>query len=556
MHFPLNPKHWKQYRDVALLLVKHGRSDLVKMTGLRRVMPRDWLPESAPLPAQAISLADDLEKMGPTFIKMGQLLSTRTDLLPAAYIDALARLQDKVEPFPVGEVERIIADELGVRLSKAFARFDPVPLAAASLGQVHRASLRDGLEVVVKVQRPGIEEKIIDDLDALREVAQFLDHSTGIGRKYEFTATTDELRRCLLDELDYREEARNLLRLADDLRSFRRLVIPRPFDDFTSRRVLTMEFIKGKKITGMSPLRRMEIDAYGLADELFGSYLSQIFVAGFFHADPHPGNVFLTDDNRVALLDLGMTSRVNPELQDRLLQLLLAIGEGRSSAAARLAFIIGQPRPGVDEGQFLRRVADWVSRHRDARIGKMNVGRTILEIKRIAGDCQVSVPPELSMIGKALLNLDQIGTALAPEFNPNESVRRYASKIAWSRLVGSISAGGVYSGALGFKELVQHLPGRLRTIVDRLSRNEIEFKIDAIDERLLIEGFQKVANRIAVGLILASLIVGAALLMRIPTSFTLFGYPGLAMIFFLLAAGGGIALVIDVFLHDRRRRKR
>jgi ubiquinone biosynthesis protein len=553
MHLHLNARHWEQYRNIALLLMRHGRSDLVKKAGLDDVLNQS-VAEPVPL-AEAKSLAEDLEKMGPTYVKLGQLLSTRPDLLPAGYLEALARLQDRVEPFGFSEVEAIVTSELGVRLSKAFHEFDPIPLAAASLGQVHRARMRDGREVVVKVQRPDIREKIIKDLSALMEVAEFLDYNTELGRKYEFSRTVEELRHSLINELDYREEARSLSLLEKNLREFDRIIIPLPVADYTTARVLTMEHIKGKKITAISPLRHLEIDGYTLADQIFGAYLKQILVDGFFHADPHPGNVFLTQDDHIALIDLGMVGRVTPRIQSRLLQFILAVGHGRADAAARIAFQMGEPREGVQEVEFIRKVSDLVGRHQQAVLGEINVGRTILEIKRMAGACRISVPAEMTMIGKALLNLDQIGHTLAPNFDPNASIRRYASRITRRRLTASISPGTLFSSLLEMKEVVEQLPSRLNTILDRLAKNEIEFKVDAIDERRLLEGLQKIANRIAVGLILAALIVGAAMLMDVPSAFRLFGYPGLAIIFFLIGAGGGIFLILDMIINDTKARR-
>src|ERR687885_1896947 len=252
-------EHLKRYKDVAMLLVKYGRSDLVKDSGLESaLMEEDVARDESDHSAQ--DLADDLERLGPTFVKLGQLLSTRADLLPPAYLEALARLQDDVEPFSFAEVEKIIESELCVRISKAFSRFESKPVASASLGQVHRAALRDGREVVVKVQRPDIRQQMIEDFDALEEVAGFLDARTEIGRRYEFTPMVEELRKSVLRELDYREEAGNLVTFADNLSTFETIVVPRPVEDYTTSRVLTMDFVAGKKITDLSPLGLMEID--------------------------------------------------------------------------------------------------------------------------------------------------------------------------------------------------------------------------------------------------------------------------------------------------------
>lgn len=269
----LKPERLRRYKDVAMLLIKYGRSDLISPAGLENsILPEEIATETGTI-APAEELAKDLEKLGPTFIKLGQLLSTRADLLPGPYLDALTRLQDRIEPFPYEEVERIVSGELGVRISKAFTEFDPVPLAAASLAQVHRAWMRDGRAVVVKVQRPGIRELIVGDLDALGEISHFLDLHTELGKRYEFENMLVQLRKSLLRELDFTIEANNLHTISENLIDFDQIVIPEPVDDYTTTRVLTMEYIAGKKITALNPLRLLEIDGASLADELFSAYL-------------------------------------------------------------------------------------------------------------------------------------------------------------------------------------------------------------------------------------------------------------------------------------------
>ncbi len=301
MALSLKPERIKRYKDVVALLIKYGRSDLVQQANLD-IAPSERERALAPTAEpKAEELAADLEKLGPTFIKLGQLLSTRGDLLPEPYLEALARLQDNVEPFSPAEVEQIVESELGGRISKLFAEFERDRTAAASLAQVHRARMRDGRAVVVKVQRPGVREIIVEDLEALEEIAEFIDAHTEIGKRYEFSNMLEDLRASLLRELDFKREANNLTRLRTSLREFEHIVIPEPIDDFTTSRVLTMEYIPGKKITALSPLRLMELDGPALSEEIFRAYLKQILVEGFFHADPHPGNVFVTDDNRLAL---------------------------------------------------------------------------------------------------------------------------------------------------------------------------------------------------------------------------------------------------------------
>jgi predicted unusual protein kinase regulating ubiquinone biosynthesis (AarF/ABC1/UbiB family) len=557
MGISLKPQHLKRYKDIALLLMKYGRSDLVKNAGLDSVLKdEDPAHAEAEAPPEAKALADDLEKMGPTFIKLGQLLSTRPDLLPMPYLEALTRLQDKVEPFPYEEVEAIVSSELGVRISKAFSEFDPDPIAAASLGQVHRARMRDGRLVAVKIQRPNIREQVVEDLEALNDVAEFLDSYTGMGKHYEFQKMLEEFRRSLMRELDYRQEALNLTRMSDILKEFDGIVVPLPVDDYTTSRVLTMDYIKGKKITSLTPLARMEIDGTRLAEQLFRAYLKQILVDGFFHADPHPGNVFVTDDGRIAMLDLGMVARIAPSLQEKLLQLLLAVAEGRSEEAANFAIRIGERTEQFDEAEFRRRVADLVGQQQGRDAEQLEIGKIMLEVTRVSGECAIRVPPELTMLGKTLLNLDQVGWTLDPAFDPNAAIRRNAVEIMQQRMAKSVTPASIFGSLMDMKDFVETMPRRINKILDRVANNDIQVKVDAIDEKRLMEGLQKIANRITMGLVLAALIIGAAMLMSVPTDFRIFGYPGLAMIFFLIATGGALVLMINILFYDERAKKK
>jgi ubiquinone biosynthesis protein len=553
MALSLKTDHLARYKDIVLLLVKYGRSDLVKHAGLA-----DAVSESealTPVGEQALpeQLAADLERLGPTYVKLGQLLSTRADLLPPAFLEALTRLQDKVEPFPFADVEAIVTAELGVKISKAFVEFEKTPVAAASLGQVHRAVLRTGRPVAVKVQRPGIQERILKDLEVLEEIAQTADEHTETGRKFGFTGMLREFRKTLLRELDYRQEFRNLETLAQNLADFDRIVIPAPVEDYTTSRVLTMEYVRGQKVTSLHPVVQLDLDGEVLAEQLFRAYLKQMLVDGFVHADPHPGNVFLTEDNRIALLDLGMVARVTPSMQEKLLQVLIAISEGRADEAATAGLKIGRPMADFDEVEYRRQVADLVGQSQGVRMEHIQVGKVVLAFTRLCGQSGIRVPPELTLLGKTLLNLDLVGRTLDPRFDPNGAIRRYATEITRQRMLKALSPGHFLETALELKDFVQHLPGRVNKIMDLAATNSLQVGIDAIDEKVLVEGFQKIANRITLGLILAALIVGAAMLMRVETSFRVLGYPGLAMLCFLAAVGGGLTLVWNIVRSDLHR---
>ena len=550
MGISLKPQHLKRYKDIAVLLAKYGRSDLVSQIGLDSMGEAD--PQTREMVADAEQLATDLERLGPTYVKLGQLMSTRADLLPPAYIAALSRLQDDVAPFPFEEVERIVESELGARISRAFQIFDNVPLASASLGQVHKAVLRNGRSVAVKVQRPGIREQVLDDLDALREIAEFADAHSAIGRRYGFGAMLEEFRKSMLRELDYQQEARNLELLRANLAEYPRIHVPAPVPDYTTSRVLTMDFVGGRKLTSLGPLAQLEVEGNALADQLIGAYLQQILVDGFFHADPHPGNVFLTETGDIALIDLGMVGRIPAHLQDPLLKLLLAVGDGRGDDAAKtLQALAERTEVELDETAFRRAVGEIVAEHHGAALAQIRAGAVVMELSKVAADNGLRTPSELTMLGRALIALDEVARTLDPAYDPNDAIRRQAADILRRRIKGT-SPGNVFAGVLEAKEFVERLPGRVNKVMDALAEGDFKLHVRGIDEREIISGVTKAANRLTTGLVIAALIVGAAMMMRIETTTEILGYPALAIVCFAVAAGFGVALVLNIWLTDHR----
>jgi predicted unusual protein kinase regulating ubiquinone biosynthesis (AarF/ABC1/UbiB family) len=547
-----SPHCVKRYKDLLVLFFKY------RQPGINSKFAQTDIADPAVGNAtrNAEELPRDLERLGPTFVKLGQLLSSRADLLPAPYLKHLARLQDRVTPFRYEQLEQIVESELGVPISKAFALFEREPLAAASLGQVHRAVLPDGHPVVVKVQRPNITRQIAEDFEALEEIARFLRRYTQMGQRVELEKVLQEFEHTLAHELDYRREAANMVALAKSLSNFKRLIVPLPIEDYTTQKVLTMDYIEGTKITELLPRAELDSDRRALADELFQAYLQQILVDGLFHADPHPGNILMTADNRIALLDLGMVGHTTPGMQENLLKLLLAISEGESEQAADIAIRISSPSLDFDDQEFHHKIGQLVAEACNATLQEMRVGRVVLSVGRIAAETGLRVPTELSLLGKTLLQLDEIGRILQPDFDPNDSIRRHASQILHQRLKSSITEGKAYSTLLEAKQFLGALPSRLNKILDSIGNAELNVNVKPSETEFLVDSARKVANRITMGLILAALIVGAALLMRVPTTFQLFGYPGLAIMCFLAAAVGGIWLVLSIVWQDFRAKRK
>ena len=554
MKISLKPQHLKFYQQIAALLYRYGRSDLVQDITTAELLDEKEI-KTEPGTASPEQLANDLEAMGPTFVKLGQILSSRADIMPEPYLKALSRLQDNVKPFPYEEVEATIERELGARISKAFGSFDKEPLAAASLGQVHRATMRDGRQVVVKIQRPGIRQVIAEDMEALQEIVGLM-ALTKVGRQYQVNRIFDEFKHTLVQELDYTREASNLRAIGENLAEFDRIFIPQPINDFCTQNVLTMDYVEGRKITSMTPLSRLDVDGRVLADQLFHSYLKQVLVDGVFHADPHPGNVFITNDHRIALLDLGMVGRTSPAIQEQLIKMLVAISEGNSDRAAEIAIKISETTPNFDETSFRKRVGQLVAENQNSSISQINVGRTLLEVGRNAGQTGLFVPTDLTLLGKTLLQLDEIGRFIDPTFNPNAAIREKVTELLNRRMRQHATTGRFFSSMLDLKEFVTALPNRLNKILDSVSDGSIEVNVRATDADLILGGFQKVANRITTGLILAALIIGASLLMQVKTTFTILGYPGLAMLCFIAAASIGFYLVISILKQDLRDKRR
>jgi ubiquinone biosynthesis protein len=311
-----------------------------------------------------------------------------------------------------------------------------------------------------------------------------------------------------------------------------------------------MDYISGQKITSASPLVLADAHAPELAEDLFRAYLRQVILDGIFHADPHPGNVLLTDDARIALLDLGMVSRLSPELQENLLHLLLAVADCRTDHAADLALRMGERLEGFDEPAFRRKVAEVIVRSQDSKIGEAPAGRLMLSMAHAAVEAGVRLPNEYMLLGKTLLNLDEVGHTLAPGFDVQKSMRRNATELMMERMRRSISPSSAFSALLEAKNFAERLPGRINRIIDAVANQEMKVRVELIDEGAVLDGLQKVANRITLGVILAAMIIGAAMLMRVETTWRILGYPGLAMLFFLAAAFGGGWMAFSILRHD------
>ena len=590
----LSPRYVPRLAATIGLFTRYGLADFAKQQGLEG-LAREPEPgeDHSGSPDVARAFRKRLVELGPAYIKLGQVLSTRPDLLPDSYIRELEKLQDDVDPIPVDVVKDTIEAELGGRLSKLFAAFDDEPLGTASLGQVHAAELRDGRPVVVKVQRPQIRNLLADDLAFFNELASFLSEHTSAGSRIDLTGIVQQLERALSDELDYRIEARNVATFRRSLAEFPRILVPRVIEAYTTERVLTTERVRGSKIDSISPLTRLEHDFHPVAVDLTRAYLKQITIDGHFHADPHPGNVFvvLPDvanpmtpsevkanerraverpavtplsrlehaaqrdaapqppdvDVKLALIDFGMTARLSTTLREQVVRLLLDLADNRGDDAADTLVEIGTELPGFDREAYVREIAGLMARNYNLTIAELDAGKVLYELINISYQRGLRLPAELTLLAKALFNLDTVTRSIDPLYSPIPTIREFGNQIVAERARRDLNPRRLYELATRGSDLLMALPHRLDLITARMAANEFETRIEVPQVTLMMEALQKVANRVFSGLVLAGLLVASAMLMPYRRSLATAG--------FVLAGVIGIWMVLSILWSDRSKRR-
>ncbi|MFL5477987.1 MAG: ABC1 kinase family protein [Gemmatimonadaceae bacterium] len=592
----LSPKYLPRLVAMVRLFTNYGLRDFANRQGLLAL--ENGLDDDTSIEGDARTKAkafrERLVELGPAYIKLGQVLSTRPDLLPKTYIDELEHLQDDVSPMPFEEIERTIEEELRARISKLFESFEQQPLGSASLGQVHAAVLRDGRDVVVKVQRSNLREQLADDIAFFRELAGFLAEHTSAGSRIDLVGVVQQVEQALIDELDYRTEARNAAQFRKMLAMFPHILIPRVIDAYTTHKVLTTERIRGVKIDEIPPITRIEYDFSVLADEFSHAYLQQITDAGHFHADPHPGNVFIVlpgrdnprtpaeavaddrrqevrpgatalvqsenearaaavpaasrDDPKLALIDFGMTAHLTATMRDHVVRLLMAMGENNGDAAAESLIEMGEAPEDFDRRAYVRDTSALIAKNANQTVEDNSAGVVLYELITIAFRDGLKLPAEMTLLAKALFNLDAVARALDPSFNPTQSIREYTTEMANARAQREMSPRRLFQMASETSNLVRALPHRLDIFTQKLISNDFAVRVETPQLGSLLLGLEKVANRIFTGLVLGGLLVASGLLMQYQ--------PRLAMVGFLIAGILGLWMIFTIMIQDRRSRRR
>ncbi len=519
--FPLRRRvaEIKRVRRVIEVLVRNGLGFLVGQLALDRLVPRLWRrkPMRADRDVGRLTVPQrmrrTLEELGATYIKVGQFLSGRADLLPPAYIEEFAKLLDDAPPLPAQQIRGVIERELGAPVDELYATFEDQPIASASIGQVHRATLFDGQQVVVKVQRPNIEETVEADLDLLLRQARFLEKRSETMRDYNIAAIAQELALSIEGELDYHTEGRNAERLRSNLSSDTRFVVPQVYWNLTTRRVITLEYLEGIPFREVQRLRESGYDLSSLAQVGIEAFLKQIFVDGYYHADPHPANILAVGD-QIGFVDFGNTGYLSPQQKEMLGDVFLQILDEDAAGIARTVIRMGatKGRPSVEAME--RDLQRLLMRYWGIALEEIPMGQMLAEVFTTAHQHKVYLPGDLALLARTIITLEGTGRLLDPGFILVDAVRPFAVRLVRERLSPMVAGRRALNNLRQATDLVQAFPRRLDDLWDQLEEGDLTFGIDVrrLDES--IHKLNSMVNRIAFSIVVAALIVGSALILH------------------------------------------
>lgn len=491
--------------------MRHGLGALVGLLGLSPLLPRRLRTRVATQqPVLAVHLRQALEELGPTFIKLGQVLSLRADLLPAEFVRELSLLQDRVPPGPFDQARRVVEQELGRPLEQLFARFDPVPLASASLGEVYAAELPGGQPVVVKVLRAGVEEQVATDLEILRQLAA-LARQRLPWLPADPVALVEEFARVLRREMDFRVEALHIQRFHRHFRGDSRLHIPRVYPERSTSRVLTMERLFGVKVSELDQLARMGVDRRRLARTGARLFLKMVMVDRFFHGDPHPGNILVEPTGRLGLLDFGMVGSLSSPVADGLVATFVAVARRDAAGAVRGMARMGIVPPDVDREALRRDFQELIDHHYNRPLAQVPLRELVEDALEVVRRHRLVLPAELLLLARALVLLDGLGRLLDPAFNPLEVALPFAYRMWWRQWNPARRASRWLEQAQEVWDLVSSLPARADRLLREWESGQLAVGWRWVDADRSLRQLQRAANRLALAVVVAALVVSAGL---------------------------------------------
>lgn len=508
--------HISRYREVANVLIKHGFGFLFDKVSLRYIFgfwnTKQMREDKANRYTRPQRLRMALEELGPTYVKLGQLLSIRPDLLSAEYILELEKLQNSVPPFAFSEVLEVMGDS-GLDLDRDFQSFNEIPMAAASIGQVHEAVLHDGQQVVVKVQRPGIDKLVETDLEILMDLSGLLEKHTAWGEFYHITEVIDELAQAIRNELDFLQEGRNADLFRKNFRYDRNVKVPEIFWQFSSQRVLIMEYVEGTKISDFSTLRQANLETKIIAKKLVNALFKQIFEYGFFHADPHPGNLAISPEQELVFYDFGQMGMVDEVLKEKCVDLLISMMRYDVNGVTRALLDIAIGSQGVNREELRQDVARLEQKYYGLPMSQIKLGESLAELLELSVRYQVRVPPELSLMVKMLMTIESLVMQLDPQLSIVDIAEPYGRKVMLKRYSPKNVSSSAFEIALDYGRIIKQFPYDFENILRQMHEGEFSVNLQHQNINRITARLDIMSNRLSVAIIVASIIIGSALIL-------------------------------------------
>ena len=548
----------RRYRTILGVLIKYGFGHFVEQLNIdyylelgKRLVTLDKIPKDLERLSQPQRLRLVMEELGPTFIKLGQLLSTRPDVLDKAYIHEFSKLQDKVPAVSFEEINAQIQRELGYPAEELFAEFSTKPLAAASIAQVHRGKLKSGEEVVFKVRRPGIVKIVETDIDVLMGLAYLIEQHVPTVALYDPVGLVKEFRRSIMRELNFTREGRTVDRSAVNFAESQTVYTPKIFWDYTGDIVLTMEYVDGIKISALEELTAQGYDLKEIARRGADAFLKQVLDFGLFHADPHPGNVFILPDQIICMLDYGMVGRLGQDLKDQLIDLLQALLNRDVDRIISQLLYSGELTDDSDMKNLRRDLHDFIEDYYDIVLQDIKVGKLLTEFIEILTHHRIHFPADFMILAKALVIMEGVGRQLDPEFNMINHMRPYVNKLVLERFSPkniSEQAGRIVQA---YSSLAKNLPQDIKEFVNRLNRNQFKIDLEHRGLEKLVTDLDRSSNRVSFAVVIGSLIVGSSLVMQIDKGPMILGFPLLGLLGYSIAGFLGLWLAIGILRSGR-----
>ena len=550
-------RHLNRYRHILTVLFKYGFGDLVNILKIEQYLEigLQMISRKRREQVEKLSRAERvrmvMEELGPTFIKLGQILSTRPDLIPVEFIQELSKLQDNVPPFPYTEARQIIESELGRPIADIFQHFENTPLAAASIGQVHRALLKDGEEVVIKVQRPGIRKIIEVDLEIMLHLASLMERHLEELQVHRPVRIVQEFARTLGKEINYTIEASHIERFARQSMDDPTVYVPKVFRDTTTERVLTMEYIDGIKASEIDRIEREGLDRKIITTRGADLILRQIFDHGFFHADPHPGNIFVLPDNVICLIDFGMMGYIDRQTRESFADLIYSVIHQDEFKATQILLKLTEYDEKPDVRALERDLTDFIGQYLYVPLKDLQMEKLLHQLLKILSRHRLQIPQDLFLMMKALATVEGIGLLLDPDFEMIKQTIPFIQRVKMARYHPKRMTDDIVRSGIEFVQLMQEIPGETREILEQMKQGKIkmEFKHKGLEP--MLSTYDQISNRIAFAIVIAALIIGSALIVLSKTPPFLFGISVIGIIGFLAAAVMGLWLLIAILKKGR-----